>query len=234
MSKYTTEVRFICETLSGLKESQGINKVEEIIEKARPLLFDFEYPIFDTEYKKTLETKILKHYYTREIGEETVGLWKLRLNSLMNEIMPYYNKLYESELIKFDPFMTHKMRTEHKGSDFDITEAHDSNNGTSNTIGYNLYSDTPQGGLNGLDGIEEGGGNKTYYLTNATKTIDSNASDTRGDSNGRRDGENEYWTTVEGFSGANASDLLLKLRKTFLNIDRDIINDLDVLFMQLW
>lgn len=103
MSHYTTEVRFICESYAGLEESQGYTGIDEIVEKARPKIFDFPYPIFDEEYRPVLERKILKHFYTREICAETVGLWKLWLNSRMNEIMPYYNQLYNSELIKFDP-----------------------------------------------------------------------------------------------------------------------------------
>ena len=103
MSKYTTEVRFICEAAYGFEESKGYDSIADIIEAGRASIFNFEYPIFDPAYKPVLETKILKHYYTREISEETVGLWKLRLDSRMNEIMPFYNKLYESELLKFNP-----------------------------------------------------------------------------------------------------------------------------------
>ena len=103
MSKYTTQVRFICENYAGLTESVGYGKVDEIIASARKKVFDFPYPIFDETYRNVLETKILKHFYTREIGAETVGLWKLWLNTKMNEIMPYYNKLYKSELLDFNP-----------------------------------------------------------------------------------------------------------------------------------
>lgn len=102
MSKYTTELRFICESLVPNYEMKSIN---EIIEEARQKIFDFEYPIIDESYKKILETKIIKHFYIREIGLETYGLWKLRLDSKMNEIMPFYNKLYESELYKIDPLI---------------------------------------------------------------------------------------------------------------------------------
>ena len=103
MSKYTTEVRFICETAAGLQASAGLTSLDEILEAGRESIFDFDYPIFDAEYKPVLETKILKHFYTREIGSETVALWKLRLNSRLNEIMPYYNQLYKSELLAFNP-----------------------------------------------------------------------------------------------------------------------------------
>ena len=59
------------------------------------------------------EVKILRHFYTREIGEETFGLWQLRLCDRLNVIMPYYNQLYRSELIKFNPMYDVDLSTEH-------------------------------------------------------------------------------------------------------------------------
>ena len=103
MSKYTTEVRFICENANGLTDSVGYSKVNEIIQGAIPKIFDFDFPIYDESYRNVLCGKILKHYYTREIGLETVGLWKLHLDMRLNEIMPYYNELYKSAMIEFNP-----------------------------------------------------------------------------------------------------------------------------------
>lgn len=115
MSKYTTEVRFICETANGLTDSNGYNDINSIINNAIPKVFDFSFPIFDENYRNVLCGKILKHYYTREISEETVGLWKLRLNTKMNEIMPFYNQLYKSELYTFNPFYDVDLTTKHDG-----------------------------------------------------------------------------------------------------------------------
>ncbi len=103
MSKFTTEVRFICETAAGLEESKGYNSVAEILNNVANIVMP-NYPIFDEAYRKVLNTKILKHYYTREIGMETVGLWKLHMDERMNLIMPKYNKLYESALIEYGIF----------------------------------------------------------------------------------------------------------------------------------
>lgn len=125
MSKYTTEIRYICETANGLEHSKGEYNVEEIIQNSLAKIFDFDYPIFDESYRNVLETKIIKHYYTREIGFETVGLFKLKLNAKLNEIMPYYNKLYESELLKFNPFYDVDLHTEHNRT----------NDGTTDTVG---------------------------------------------------------------------------------------------------
>ena len=104
MANWTTEVRSICETYAGMSVPQGYGNTAKVIAAALPKVFDFEYPLFDPTYKNVLETKILRHYYTREIGCETVGLWKLRLETKLNEIMPYYNQLYKSELYNFNPY----------------------------------------------------------------------------------------------------------------------------------
>lgn len=126
MSKYTTEVRYICEVAAGLDVSTDYKGVEDVIKKALPVVFDFSFPIFDENYRSVLETKILKHFYTREIGLETVGLWKLKLNTKLNEIMPYFNQLYKSQLYAFNPFydvdLTRKHRIDGSGTkDTDTT-----------------------------------------------------------------------------------------------------------------
>ena len=115
MSKYTTEVRYICENAAGYDESKGYADVDRIIADSIDSVFSFDFPIFDESYRNVICTKILRHYYTREIGFETVGLWKLKLQTKLTEIMPYYNKLYESELLKFNPLYDVDLQTTHVG-----------------------------------------------------------------------------------------------------------------------
>ena len=145
MSKYTTEVRFICESKAGLTESAGFNSIDQIVESAAPYIFNFDFPIFDETYRLPLEKRILKNFYTREICEETVGLWQLRLENKLNLIMPYYNKLYESELIKFNPLYDVDYNDDHtrknddvKNSSTSITDTgvkNGSNSSTKNSSG---------------------------------------------------------------------------------------------------
>lgn len=104
MAHYTTEVRSICEHAAGLNHSESYSSVNAILKRALPKIFDFDFPIFDPSYRNVLETKILRHYYTREIAFETVGLWKLKLDTRLNEIMPYYNQLYKSTLYEYNPY----------------------------------------------------------------------------------------------------------------------------------
>lgn len=115
MSEYTTELRFICESKAGCMQSVGYNSINDVLRKAAPQIFNFDYPIFDELYRLPLEIKILRHYYTREISEETVGLWQLRLEDKMNEIMPYYNQLYDSARLRFNPFHDTDYKFIHQG-----------------------------------------------------------------------------------------------------------------------
>ena len=135
MSKYTTQVRFICETAAGLSESEGQTSVKQIIAAAIPSVFDFDFPIFDESYRNVLETKILKHYYTREIGLETVGLWKLKLDTKLNEIMPFYNQLYKSELIEFNPMYDVDLTRDHNLKRKETTKQDATEKGTTEKIG---------------------------------------------------------------------------------------------------
>lgn len=155
MSKYTTEVRYICEVAAGLVESADYTGVEDVIKKALPVVFDFSFPIFDENYRSVLETKIMKHFYTREIGLETVGLWKLKLNTKLNEIMPYFNQLYNSQLYAFNPFydvdLTRKHRIDGSGKrDTDTTSNTETEHRitvdeTGNTTTDNTGSSTGEG-----------------------------------------------------------------------------------------
>lgn len=129
MSKYTTELRFICENLSGLRESEGYDSIDKTIQNSWNKIFN-NFPIFDENYRESLCTKIIMHYYTREICEETVGLWKLRLATRMNEIMPFYNQLYLSTQEKFDIFEDVNVITQHTNTKKET--ASDNDSGTDN------------------------------------------------------------------------------------------------------
>lgn len=259
MSKYTTELRFICESESGLIESVGYDNVDGVIAAAIPKIFSFDFPMYDEAYRNVLCAKILKHYYTREIGAETYGRWKLFLDARMNEIMPYYNKLYESAELKFDPLTDTDLVTNHGGTIGNTgtvntdrnntrTDALQRNNdgyGQSNNDrnGHEYYSDTPQGKLSNVSGGE--------YLTTATFTEDAsndyrsyhdNETNTGTVKNAGNDKEtrnllttDNYLHTVKGKSGGvSFSKMLAEYRNTLINIDTMIIRELSDLFINIY
>jgi hypothetical protein len=139
MSKYTTEVRNICETYAGRTERGEYTDVDTCIDLSIPKIFDVDnIPVYVPEHKPLLFHKILLHYYQREIGFETVGLWKLKLNTKLKEIMPYYNQLYASELLEYDPLQNVNNWHEHQGvyedtSKVDNKKKYDNTTTTDNT-----------------------------------------------------------------------------------------------------
>ena len=137
MSKYTTEVRYICEEAAGLDASVGYNDVEQIVRTAYPKIFSSSLEFYNEETKTRLLPKILLHYYQREIGFETVGLWKLKLNQKMREILPYYNQLYASEALVYDPLKNVDNRHTHTGAYEDNSKV-DNIRDTTNTETRNL------------------------------------------------------------------------------------------------
>lgn len=236
MSKYTSQVRFICETCANLTESTGFNNVETVLDNSWDKIFS-DFPIFDEKYRPELCKKILRHYYTREICCETVGRWKLFLSDKMKNIMPYYNQLYQSELLKIQPLVTVDRSVTHEGNEAETksTNRNGTNSSNSRTDGstdtWSYYSDTPQGGIAGLDSND--------YLTNATHNMgtDGTSSSLNGTTSDSETGtgnrNDSYVDKILGCDG-NQSEMLLKFRETFLNIDMMIIDELKDLFFTLW
>lgn len=161
----------MCEAYLGMEEHADFNQVDSVIQQAIPSVFDKAWPIFDENYRLPLESKILRWFWFREIGTETSGEFKLLLSNKLMRIMPYYNQLYNSELIKFDPMSN--INYEHKSkrnatrqedlsenrtgvtkrtanvdgsldSMTDISNTTDVNQ-TNNATGNVVSSDTPQG-----------------------------------------------------------------------------------------
>lgn len=54
-----------------------------------------DFPIWEGGSASTIKQAILRHYYMREIGAETVGLWKYFLSTKLQEIMPWYVDLHD-------------------------------------------------------------------------------------------------------------------------------------------
>lgn len=279
MSKYTTEVRFICENKSGLKISGGIGDVDSIIANSWNKIFTSKAPFFDEEYRSILCQKILKHYYLREICCETVGIWTLWMNTRLEEIMPYYNQLYESAKIKFNPMHNVDLTSKHErnvegtskedGTRTDNTTGKRTltgNRGTDNTsVGTrntanssdetkrDLYSDTPQGAITGLESEKyltnarkitdnvNGTGNEETNTTEKTDTDYSETEDTTGkidgvtSNTGSTNTIEDYLETIIGKQGTESfSSLLNEFRETFLNIDMQVIEEFNDLFFCLW
>lgn len=196
-----------------------------------------EYPIYDESKRRQLNDKFIRHYWMREIGCETVGHFCMWCSNTFNEIMPYYNKMYETELLNVEHLLGIKR---HKVVDMlrDFDES-SSGNGSADTStsstgkSTNKFSDTPQDELF-VSKVDAGD-----YLTNLT--IEDTADDTTVGTKSKSDGtikrdETNKDTTDEFVTDPRYYQSFLDLSEKILNLDMQVINNVQVqgLFMQVW
>ena len=236
MSKYTTQVRFICESTL---QNKGIDitglSVDEIIEQSRADVFNFSIPIYDPDYLPTLEHNILNHYYTREIGLETVQLWKQKLNARLNVIMPKYNKMYQSEIYKLDPLSNNseveKFTRETKGNSKSNAKSSSTQKGTgtSGSTSSHIYSDTPQGRLSGKDYATSLDEDKSEGISETKDTGRGTSTETQNVNN-----IENYMRKRSGLVGVPISSEIDEFIEKFKSINMMIIDELSDLFMLIW
>lgn len=186
-----------------------------------------DYPIFDESHRSVLNQKIVRRYWTREIGIETTNLWRFKMRAHMHEVMPYFNQLWNTTKLEYDPLSTVDMRTISQGEDTGTTVADSTsdNTSTSNSKSRVVGSEFPQTQLN----------NSNDYASSATDSVSD--TDSSGESSGRQNTEQtgtsktEQSTSGRGVAGA---ELVLLLRETLLNVDTTILDSLEPLFMQVW
>ena len=224
MSKYTVQLRWILE--QTLKD-KGLDMSEANWGSAYDKLGLADYPIFDEAYRETLNNKIVRRYFMYEIGAETAGLFRLFVRDAMFLIMPYYNQLYLSEITAkgIQPLIDHARTITEKTSGTASNTAN--TNATSASNAQDIFSDTPMSALN-FDNIKAGNYASTADFTDAS-TTDSGKSDSSGSY------DNKLSRTETGHDKAE-SELLLLWRETFVNIDRDVVEDkaLRECFMTIW
>lgn len=233
MSKYSTEIRYILESGYDL----GMK----------------DYEIISEEYRTKLNKKILDHFYFHEIGFETVGRFKHYLNTTLNELMPKYNKIIQSELLVVNPLLSFERRTTSNATEgvnnatvrtSEITGVQSgiSSSGSAETNQNNeteTFYDTPSGSLGNIE--------TSRFATNITnsKNDGGSTSETTGESKtNSTDSVNENVTGTSAVSKENIitengfeiplSELLEKYRNSLINVDLLIIHDLKDLFMQIY
>ena len=209
----------------ALKNALAVVNATEVTNYATIGLAD--YPIFDADYRDELNLKIVMHYWNREIGMETIDMFAFALKRKMNEIMPYYNKLYESERLAFNPLSTMDITTEAESATSEDSIADSINDSTNDSASgsRSVQSTTPQTMLSSLE---------DYASSAADVTSDSNVvANSTQNSNATTTTDVEAKSRVFGYQGIPAN-LLMAYRASLLNIDLMVIADIDECFMQVW
>lgn len=212
MAKYSIELRKIIQTVGEEEVKSWFMRYE-----LSDYLTDDEIDVIDergTWNKEKLAQKIIDHYFMREIGFETVALFKHQVKVAMQEIMEEKLPLIYSASIKYDPLVNVDFTEEYSGQN--------AGNSTSNSSGLTVQSDTPQGQIN-----------KSAILAGnyASSTSANDIDDTTATS-----GTEKYTKTTRGNSGvsATAQKMVQQYRENIIMIDRDIIRDLGSLFMSIY
>lgn len=186
-----------------------------------------DYPIFDTDYRDELNKKIIERYWNREIGMETIDMFTFALKRKMNEIMPYYNKLYETEKLIHDPLSTMDITTTAKSSvDEGATSTALNNSTNDSTSGSrSVNSSTPQTMLSGNEDYAESAAD--VNSTSAVSSESNQSNETTGQTNTNADSH------VSGYQGI-PGNIIMAYRASLLNIDLMVLSDLEELFMLIW
>ena len=224
MSKYTMELRNIIE-YEGRENVENYFKDYCIENYLRPNEIE---TILNANIwsKNRLASKIVDHYYMREIGYETIGLFKHYAKVYMQEIMERYLPLIYSNSINYDPLVN-----------VDYTETFERNikgtgesesTSTNEASGLSVNSDTPQGNISKQD-ILSG----SYASNTGASETESNISDSSSNSSNT---DETYSKKVKGNSGvsATAQKMIEQYRQNIVAIDEQIIKELDKLFMGLY
>lgn len=228
MAKYSMELRKVCDYYTR-EEVEKWFKNYELSDFLRP----DEIKSIETANiwsKDRLAKKIVDHYFMREIGFETPALFRHYAMITMQEIMEEKLPLIYSSSIKYDPLVnvdyTEKFERSLEGSANNSGES--SSNSSSDSL--NINNSTPQTRIskqNLDDGIYASSVNQNGSSINDRTTTSNNGSSTSNEN---------YIKNIKGNSGvsATAQKMIEQYRQNIIAIDREIINELNTLFMGLY
>ena len=207
MSNYTLQLRYIY-------EDENYN------------LFDFPYNLYNNDLKPWFEEKFFQHFMFYEIGFDTIGMFKQRLMSKLNDIFPYYKQLYETEVAcKNIDFMLNKDLKESYVRELNSnSNSTQESNATSN--GLSTAGQLTPSLIANSEKIDK-------FMDTAQKDETSSNATSTGESAGNS--KEEYTLTSQGNIGITSSaELLDKWRQVLLNIDLMIFEECNDLFMQVF
>lgn len=233
LSKYTTTIKDICESFIPTQELWSMDlSVQRTIDKTQDKFFDFDFPFYSKDRKDlyTFKTYFLLRYWNNYIGFETLGMWKTAFLSRMNELTPYYTKLYDA--IQHDnPFTnTNITITEaEKGSEKTTTNSTDAEESeVKNNQNYqNIDSDNPQVTVATEDYAS--GMSRGETINNTTTTAKNNHA-----GNDNKDSKRDGVTKETGLRGKSTSEAIAEYREQIQNINRELVEACRDLFLKVW
>lgn len=211
-------------------------KIKDLASAGRGTFFNFDYDLSQHITKEKFETMILNHFLMRRIGFDTLTAFRIQLNVKINEIMPLYNKMFDS-LQNWNILEDGKTITKSGTNVDNNTTSSQSSNSLTNNASNNTNntsdrrkSDTPQ---NQLSDVRNGNYVTEYnYDTNNTTSQDASTSTGSSSSSGTDNRQNAYNEQIVETAG-NKIEIYKQLQQDINSIFSMIFNDLECLFYQL-
>lgn len=222
--------------VNGDKEEEDYIKIKDLAKEGRSTIFNFDYPLSQYIDKEKFEVQILNHYLMRRIGFETVTAFRIQLNVKLNEIMPMYNKMFDS-LENWNIFedgeTTIREGTENRTNESTNTSSNtleNESNTTNEDIQDRRFSETPQ---SKLENVRDGSYVTNYgYDTTTNTSHDTSSSNGTSNSNTTGKDDNIYQETIKR-SPADKIAILKEMQENIKSIYTLIYEDLDCLFYGL-
>ena len=228
MASYTIQLRKIIETIG---EDEVLSWFQDY-DLTNYLTADEIKVITDrgTWSPARLAQKIVDHYYMREIGSETVALFKRRVKVRMREIMEDYLPVLYTASLKYDPLINVNYTETYTGENASDNTSSSNTSANSSSSGLNVNSDTPQGQIS-KSAILGG----SYASSTSANELTDNATTTSSGSN-HGTGSQTFTRHFEGNQGISATyqKMIEQYRDNIRAIDREIIKDLSTLFMTIY
>ena len=223
-SVYTAQLRFIAQ-LRGRDTVESWFKQYELSDYLTPEQIEVVENA-GLWSKDKLASKIVDHYYMREIGFETDNLFQHYAKVFMQELMESKLPLIYSNSIQYDPLVNVDYTETFSRSI--LSTGANSSTSTNNASGLSVNSDTPQGQIDKTE-ILQG-----KYATN-TGASESTSSISDNSTTNSNTGEN-YSKNVKGNSGvsATAQKMIEQYRQNIVAIDKEIIEEVGKLFMGIY
>ena len=232
MAKYTIELRKVCDYFTR-EEVEKWFKSYNLEDYLTPEQIEI-ITNANIWNKDKLAKKIVDHYFMREIGFETPALFSHYAKVTMQEIMEEKLPLIYSSSIQYDPLINvdYTETFERKQEGTATNNGESNSNSNSNSESLNINNSTPQTRITKQD-LETG----AYANNVAQSDNNSNINDKTTTKNDGSSKSNEsYKKQVKGNSGvsATAQKMIEQYRQNIIAIDRDIIQELNILFMGLY
>ena len=217
-------------------DAETQTKIVDLAKVGRTKIFNFDYPLSEKVDKEKFECMILNHFLQRRINFQTITGFQIQLNVKLNEIMPLYNKMFDS-LDGWNIFEDGE-KTIHDSRDNRTTNVENSANNSlssnSNTTSENIsdlrYSKMPQ---NELQNIKDGKyvTDYNYNQDNATNTDESTSTGSSSGTSNTKDNNilHEEWNK----SPVDKIAIYKEFQENLKSIYGMIFKDLECLFYGL-